>query len=122
MTRAGPARRLGVSRVRLEFLYLRSTRAVDSIEPVAAPERSSLDHLPHALLPGTMEINGAPVTLEDCASLAPGESGTVRLHPLWRDGWMHLRPGAQIDMHEGSRVVGTAIVMRVTLSGGPPLR
>jgi hypothetical protein len=70
---------------------------------------------------GTMELDGAPVTLEDCASLAPGESGTVRLHPLWRDAWMDVRPGAQIDMHEGSRVVGTAIVMRVTLSGGPPL-
>jgi hypothetical protein len=69
---------------------------------------------------GVMEINGAPVTLEDCASLAPGETGTVRLHPLWRDAWMRVRPGAQIDMHEGAKVVGTATVTRVTLRDGPP--
>src|SRR5687767_56534 len=33
---------------------------------------------------GETELNGAQVTLEDCQSLAPGETGTVRLHPTWR--------------------------------------
>lgn len=64
---------------------------------------------------GELEINGAPITLEGKGSLAPGETGVVRLHPLWRDAWMKLEPGACIAMHEGARVVGTAFVLRVTL-------
>jgi hypothetical protein len=53
-----------------------------------------------------MEINGAPVTLEDREVLAPGETRTVRLHPILRDAWPHVQAGAQIDMHAESKVVG----------------
>jgi hypothetical protein len=66
---------------------------------------------------GEMEINGAPITLEDAQSIAPGGTGLVRLHPVWRDAWMTVQPGAEIAMHEGSRVVGNAVVVRVTLRG-----
>jgi hypothetical protein len=62
-----------------------------------------------------LEINGAPVTLEDARSIPPGGSGRVRLHPLWRDAWTRLKVGTEIAMHEGARVVGRAVVLRVTL-------
>lgn len=68
---------------------------------------------------GEMEINGAPITLEDAQSIPPGGTGLVRLHPLWREAWTDVRPGAGIAMHEGSRVVGNAVVLRVTLRGQP---
>jgi len=68
---------------------------------------------------GEMEINGAPITLEDAQSIPPGGTGLVRLHPLWRDAWTKVQPGADIAMHEGSRVVGNAVVLRVTLRGQP---
>lgn len=66
---------------------------------------------------GELEINGAPITLEDTQSIPPGGTGLVRLHPLWREAWTKVQPGAEIAMHEGSRVVGNAIVLRVTLRG-----
>ena len=62
-----------------------------------------------------MEINDARVTLEDCAAVAPGGTAVVRLHPLWLDGWRNVRIGDEIDMHEGSRVVGHAVVTSVRL-------
>lgn len=64
---------------------------------------------------GEMVINGAPITLEDAQSIPPGGTGLVRLHPLWREVWTSVQPGDKIDMHEGSRVVGNAVVLRVTL-------
>jgi hypothetical protein len=64
---------------------------------------------------GEMEINGAPITLEDAPSIRPGGTGLVRLHPLLREAWMKLEPGTEIAMHEGARVVGKAIVLRVML-------
>ena len=66
---------------------------------------------------GDLEINGAPITLEDAQSIPPGGTGLVRLHPLWREAWTSVQPGAEIAMHEGSRVVGNAVVVRVTLRG-----
>lgn len=68
---------------------------------------------------GEMEINGARITLEDAQSIPPGGTGLVRLHPLWRDAWTKVQPGAGIAMHEGSRVVGKAVVLRVTLRAQP---
>lgn len=68
---------------------------------------------------GTAELNDAPISLEDCQSLLPGHTGMVRLHPLLPDEWHHVRPGAKLDMHEGARVVGTAVVLRTSLRGNP---
>jgi len=64
---------------------------------------------------GELELNGAPITLEDALSIPPGGTGLVRLHPLWREGWTEVQTGAEIAMHEGSRVVGNAVVLRVKL-------
>ena len=64
---------------------------------------------------GAVEFNDAPVTLEDCRSLLPGQVGVVRLHPMSPQGWRHVREGDQIDMQEGSRVTGKAVVLRVCL-------
>ena len=64
---------------------------------------------------GEMEINGAPVTLEDASMIDPGETGVVRLHPLLPEIWQQVVVGQRIDMHEGARVIGHAVVLRVTL-------
>lgn len=66
---------------------------------------------------GGIEISGAPITLEDARSVPPGGTGLVRLHPLRREAWTSVQPGAEIAMHEGNRVVGNAVVLRVTLLG-----
>lgn len=65
----------------------------------------------------TVEINDARVSLEDCQSLLPGHTGTVRLHPLLPDEWRRVREGDNLDMHEGARIVGRAVVLRVSLRG-----
>lgn len=69
---------------------------------------------------GEAVITAAAVTLEDARSISPGGSGRVRLHPLWREAWKDLQPGAEITMHEGARVVGRAVVLRVTLREARP--
>ncbi len=61
------------------------------------------------------ELNGARVTLEDARVIPPGGTGCVRLHPLLPEAWTALKPGTEIAMHEGSRVVGHAVVLRITL-------
>lgn len=67
-----------------------------------------------------LDLSGAPISLEDCQSIAPGGSGTVRLHPIRQEAWRHLRARAEINMHEGARVIGKAIVLRVMLRQEPP--
>jgi hypothetical protein len=74
-------------------------------------------NLGHGSAAGTLELTGARVTLEDCQTLNPGETGVVRLHPIRPEAWGHTRPGDRIDMHEGARIVGTATVLRVALKG-----
>lgn len=66
---------------------------------------------------GEPELNDAPVTLEDHRALNPGETGVVRLHPLWPEAWRQLTEGREINMQEGPRVVGHATVLRVALKG-----
>lgn len=65
----------------------------------------------------TIELNDARVSLEDCKSLLPGHMGTVRLHPLLPDEWRRVREGDNLDMHEGARIVGRAVVLRASLRG-----
>jgi hypothetical protein len=64
---------------------------------------------------GEVEINGARVSLGGATSIPPGGSGVVRLHPLWPEAWRNVRVGAEIDMHEGARIVGKATILRVAL-------
>ena len=62
---------------------------------------------------GTPELNGARVFLEDREQLAPGEEGLARLDPLSPESWAGVTPGRPLAMHEGQRVVGTAVILEV---------
>lgn len=60
-------------------------------------------------------INGAPVLIDDADQVAPGGEAVVRLLPISPELWRHVRPGMEIKMHEGPRVVGHAVVLEVRL-------
>jgi elongation factor Tu len=62
---------------------------------------------------GERTINGAPVLLEASTSLAPGESATLRLHPVAPEFWKHVKPGLEVEMREGPRVVGRGKVLDI---------
>lgn len=62
---------------------------------------------------GEVELNDARVTVEDAQSIAPGETGVVRLHPLVPESWRAVRVDDELVMHEGCRVLGRAVVVRV---------
>ena len=64
-------------------------------------------------LSGDALIAGAPITVEGTDSIAPGETGMVRLHPMYWDAWSDVLPGQSIPMLEGSRIVGVAQVLEV---------
>jgi hypothetical protein len=61
------------------------------------------------------ERHDAPLTFEAGPEhwLAPGEEATVRLHPLVPDLWPVVRPGLELTLLEGARVIGTARVLEV---------
>jgi hypothetical protein len=60
-------------------------------------------------------LTDAPLLIEQGGWLAPCESATVRLHPLFRENWAGITRGTVIGMFEGSRRVGTATVLDVAL-------
>ncbi|HET9449632.1 MAG TPA: hypothetical protein VFO83_02055 [Aggregicoccus sp.] len=60
---------------------------------------------------GRLELNGGRVFLEDREWLHPGEESVVRVEPLVSDRWMHVTPGMQMAMHEGSHICGVATVL-----------
>jgi hypothetical protein len=64
-------------------------------------------------LSGDALLAGASLTVEDGERLGPGETGIVRLHPMYWDAWSEVRPGMRIAMHEGARIVGVAEVLEV---------
>jgi hypothetical protein len=68
---------------------------------------------------GAVQINGAPVTVEDAPTLLPGDSAVARLHPIQPEAWTHIRTGMKLNMHEGPHVVGVATVTRVSLKKHP---
>ena len=59
------------------------------------------------------KLNGAAVSVGDAWSLPPGGTALVRLHPTRLDARRQLQTGAESAVHEGSRVVGTAVVVDV---------
>lgn len=56
-------------------------------------------------------VHDAPLLIEDAEEIAPGDDGTVRLHPLFWEYWPELPPGATLLMKEGHRTVGTATIL-----------
>jgi hypothetical protein len=58
-------------------------------------------------------MHDGPLTIEGGFSLGLGEEATVRLHPLFPEYWPEVAPGMTLSMHEGSKLVGTALVLEV---------
>jgi hypothetical protein len=62
---------------------------------------------------GEIAYCDAQVRLEDVASLAPGDEGTVRLHPFFPEYWRDVEPGVVLALYEGNRRLGEARVLEV---------
>jgi Domain of unknown function (DUF5063) len=62
---------------------------------------------------GQPSMTGGKVTLEGVQELAPGDEADVLLTPRAEEGWCGAELGAEISMHEGSRVVGYATLTGV---------
>jgi hypothetical protein len=61
----------------------------------------------------TNDMHDGPLTIEEASNLGLGEEATVRLHPLSPEYWPRIGPGRKLGMHEGAKLVGTAIVVEV---------
>ena len=64
-------------------------------------------------LSGDALMAGAPITIEDADVIRPGDTGLVRLHPMYWDAWEEVRPGQRITMFEGPRIIGVAEVVEI---------
>lgn len=93
-------------------LTLLSTEAGGRLGPLFTNYRPSWN-IGNRTERGTAELNDARITVEDAESLLPGQTGLVRLHPLVPQSWQAVRVNDQLVMHEGSRVLGHAVVVRV---------
>jgi hypothetical protein len=63
---------------------------------------------------GERMFNDAPLLIEDGDEwIAPGSGGVARIHPLVPEFWADVRPGLEVAMYEGSRVVGRGQVLEV---------
>lgn len=58
----------------------------------------------------------APLTIEAGDQLDLGEEATVRLYPLHPEFWVTIAPGHHVEMREGSRVVGEALIIDSALA------
>jgi len=56
-----------------------------------------------------------PIELLDADVLPPGATGVIRIYPLVPERWTDVTVGSELDMREGARVVGTAVVTGVFL-------
>lgn len=63
---------------------------------------------------GERMLNDGPMLFEDGdGSVSPGAGGVARIHPTAPESWADVRPGLDVVMYEGSRVVGRAEVLEV---------
>jgi translation elongation factor EF-Tu-like GTPase len=60
---------------------------------------------------GALVIHDGPLLVEDGEGLEPGQEAVVRIHPIFPEFWIEVRPGTEITMREGSRIVGRAEVL-----------
>jgi hypothetical protein len=58
-------------------------------------------------------LHDAPLTIEDGESIEPGAEGVVRLHPNLPEQWPNVASGMELEMFEGSRQYGIAVVLEV---------
>lgn len=129
----GNARRLGEAHVSVVAQHLRITsterdegyiRARLRLRPSSDGGRRTAmasGYRSHWAFPPEVhaERHDAPLTFEEGPErwLSPGEEATVRLHPFAPDLWPVVRPGLELTLLEGARVIGTARVLEVV----PPL-
>jgi hypothetical protein len=67
----------------------------------------------------TVDERRAPpifLAIEEASNLGLGEETTVCLHPLVPDYWPRIGRGMTLGIHEGSKLVGTANVVKVVIS------
>ncbi|MGA9521604.1 MAG: DUF5063 domain-containing protein [Myxococcaceae bacterium] len=63
---------------------------------------------------GALSLNGGQVFLEGREELAPGAEATIRIEPaISPELWGGVAVGAVLPMHEGSQVVGYAVILEV---------
>lgn len=62
---------------------------------------------------GESEYHDAIIYLESVDLLAPGAAALIRLQPVFPDGWGNVKPGVDVEVCEGRRVVGTARVLEL---------
>jgi hypothetical protein len=60
---------------------------------------------------GEREYNDAVIYLESADEISPGEDAVVRIQPVFPDYWTEVDVGSEIEVCEGSRVVGLADVV-----------
>jgi hypothetical protein len=80
--------------------------------PIASGYRSCWDV---SSTDGRLLLTDAPLLIEGRDWLQPGESATVRLHPLFRENWTGIGPGKTLGMFEGPRRVGVAAILDIAL-------
>ena len=99
-------RRHGYIRARLRLL---TTQQGGRRSPISSGYRSCWRFPPevHA------EMHDGPLVLEEQQLLELGAVATVRLYPLVPSLWPDVYTGMHLDMFEGSRQVGEAVVLEV---------
>jgi hypothetical protein len=63
------------------------------------------------MLDGSTHLHDAPLIMLTTNPLQPGGASDAEIEPALPESWGHVAAGAQLTMQEGSRVVGTAIVV-----------
>lgn len=94
----------------LARLRLLATEEGGRQTPIATGHRSCWDI--GGEYEGKPMLNDAPLLIESDEWLSPGEVAEARLHPLVWEYWQAIQDGQQITMHEGSRLVGVATIIR----------
>lgn len=62
---------------------------------------------------GKPTLDGGRVLLDERAQIEPGGTAIVRIQPLVPERWGEVRPGLEIPMHEGPRVIGHARILEI---------
>lgn len=62
---------------------------------------------------GKPTLDGGRVLLDDRIQIETGGTAMVRIQPLVPELWGEVRPGLEIPMHEGARVVGHARILEI---------
>jgi hypothetical protein len=69
------------------------------------PPKADLQRLPGDLVVGRTEL------IEGTDHLEPGGSATVRLYPVWPELWARVEIDDSIEMRDGARVAGEAMIV-----------